>query len=391
MIALAGASVYRTYLSQQGGKSIIPLSAMPILDRLLRGATLYVDYIGKTLLPINLAIYPADLPAKLGPEKVWPALGAVLVLALLTAGAVWRAVRGERWLAVGWFWFLGTLLPTIGLVQAGIEVKADRFTYLPQIGLCIAVAWAAKNFLRRQPASAAKEEARVIKAWVCGAAAILVVIALAAVAFRQTGYWRDGESLWNRALACTETNSIAHYNLGNFLAEHKHPRAAVVQFQEAVSIDPHFAKAESGLGSALIACGRPDLAIDPLKKAIAISPRFADGHGNLGVALIRSGQDQAGIDELRKALALESDHADAHYELAAALLRTGDVAGAIDHFQESLRLAPGNAVAHNNLGVAFMREAKWSEAAAQFQQALQLRPDYPGARQNLQLAQSKQP
>ena len=117
---------------------------------------------------------------------------------------IWRAWRGERWLATGWFWYLGTLLPTIGFIRVGFEVEADRFLYLPQIGLCIAVAWAVANAPVPRRTSSTNDQPRILQARLCGTAALVAVIALAAAAIRQAGYWRGGESLWNRTLACTE-------------------------------------------------------------------------------------------------------------------------------------------------------------------------------------------
>jgi tetratricopeptide (TPR) repeat protein len=420
LLLLVAASAIFTFLNQKAGGAVASLETMPMWARILRAAVLYVNYIGKTLLPMNLAVYPAE-PL----ESVWSALGAVLLLAMITAFTVWRARLGERWLVVGWFWYLGTLLPTIGLIQVGTEVRADRFLYLPQIGLCIALAWSVASFFGRRANVSEDAGSQFAGRWACGAAAIVIVTALAATAYRQTGYWRDSEALWTHTLACTGRNCVAHCNFGHYLLEHKRANDAIDQLQKAVSIKPDFAEAEYDLGNALNARGQPDMAIAHFEKAVAIKPDFADAYGNLGMALALCGRPELAIGPLERSLALghhpveartnlgcaladcgrsndaigqfrqalkiNPEYADAHYRLAAVLLRTGQTKEAIEHYQAAVKLKPGNPGAENNLGVALLRANKYEEAAAHFRKALQIKPDYVEARRNLQLAQSKRP
>ncbi len=147
LLLLVAASATVTFLAQRSGGTVVSVESVPISERIARTAVLYVAYLGKTLWPSNLAVVYPVVPM----ESYWPALGAGILLGLLTAGAVWGAWRGQRWLAVGWFWYLGTLVPTIGLVQVGAQVMADRFLYLPQIGLCVALLWGAGHVAGLRP------------------------------------------------------------------------------------------------------------------------------------------------------------------------------------------------------------------------------------------------
>lgn len=416
LLALALASAVFTFLNQRSGGSVISLQSFSISQRILRAAVLYVDYLGKTFWPANLAIYPVGPP-----EKLWPALAAMALLAVLTAAAIWRAWRGERWLAVGWFWYLGTLLPTIGLIEIGFEVEADRFLYLPQIGLCIAVAWAAAAFLgQRKDCKDDKTGSLLSLSSLSWATALLVVAALAAAACRQTGYWRDSENLWTHTLACTNKNCVAEYNLGTWLVDQDRSDEAIGHLEKAVAIKPDFAAAHDELGSALLVRAQVEKAIEHFRRAVAIEPGFAEAQGNLGGALVRIGQLDEAIEHFRKglankrnpagaqcnlasalmargrfdeaighfraALSLDPAYADALHGLAMALLRTGRPAEAIGHFRKLLQIQPNNPAAHNNLGLALLQTGNTREAIAHFQKALQINPAYVNARHNLELA-----
>ena len=224
LLLLVAASAAVTFLAQQSGGSVISLESVPISQRISRAAVLYVDYLGKTLWPANLAAMYPIVPM----ETHWPALGAGILLALPTAGALWGAWRGQRWLAVGWFWYLGTLAPTIGLVQVGSYVMADRFLYLPQIGLCVALVWGAAQMAGSWP----------LRHWPLAAVSALVVAGLMGTAWPQTSHWRNGETLWTHTLACTAQNSVAHNNLGLALSGRGRVDEAIAHFRKALELKP---------------------------------------------------------------------------------------------------------------------------------------------------------
>ncbi len=181
LLILAALSASVTFYAQSSMGDVVSLAAVPLDTRVARTAMLYVVYIGKTLWPMDLTVYPAD--SLDNSTWGWAAAG---ILVLLTAGSIWAAHNGRRWLAVGWLWYLLVFLPTIGLVQVGLQVMADRFLYLPQIGLCLAIVWSAANWVGRRHARSA----------LCLAGSLLLAV-LAVTAWRQASYWKDSEALWN--------------------------------------------------------------------------------------------------------------------------------------------------------------------------------------------------
>jgi tetratricopeptide (TPR) repeat protein len=223
------------------------------------------------------------------------------------AALAWR--RRFPHLFVGWFWYVGMLVPVIGLMQVGSHSMADRYTYLPHIGLCIFLSWGV---------------AQLAVSWrhgslVCGFASVLAVLVLMGMAWRQTSYWRDSEALWTRASACTARNYIAHYNLAKALSDRGQVDAAIAHYQKALEIKPDYAEAHNNLG--LIFAGRrqSDEAIIHFQKALELKPDYASAHQNLGVVLTIQGRLDESIEHYRKALELKPDYVDARTNLDYAL------------------------------------------------------------------------
>ena len=202
LFVLAAASCVATTLAQR--RAIVPVDAMPLSARISNALVSYVAYLGQFFYPVGLAVlYPHPGPGL----PLWKPVAALLALAAISiAVLVWRRRRPA--VLVGWFWYLGMLVPVIGLVQVGTQAMADRYTYLPQIGLCIALAWGAAQAVASWP----------YRRWACGAGSALVLAVLMACAWRQTTFWRDSEALWKHTLDCTSRNSVAHDNLGFVLA-----------------------------------------------------------------------------------------------------------------------------------------------------------------------------
>jgi len=362
----------------------------------------YVAYVGQFFCPVGLSpCYPRRpmLPA-------WQVAAAVVLLVSVTAAAVrWR--RQRPYLLVGWLWYVGMLVPVIGIVQFGLQAEADRFTYLPQIGLAIAVAWTAADACRIWP--------RLRPAWAIAASCAVVILAV--FAWRQTSYWRDSETLWAHALACTSRNAVAHNGLGDALSGLGRADEAERHFQEALEIDPNYVEAHNNLGIALTKGGRIDEAIAHFQEAIEIDPAYAEVHANLGAALARRGRTKEAIpcyeralrlnpnlasaynglgnalsglgraDEgercLRKALEIDPDYAEAHNNLGTILTRRDRAEEAAVEFRRAIELKPGFAEAHANLGLALRSLGRVDEAAVEFQRAIQLKPDFAEAHGNL--------
>jgi protein O-mannosyl-transferase len=367
MLAIGGVFCLATLFAQK--EAIVPL---PLSVRLGNALVSCVVYLGQMLYPARLAVlYPH--PGNSLP--LWHIMLAFVLLSGLSAVAVagWRA---RPWLLVGWLWYLGMLVPVIGLVQQGLRAHADRYTYLPQIGLSLALTWAAADL------SAGWRCRRVA----LGGLAVVILAALVFCARVQVSYWRNSESLWTHTLACTTDNAVAHDNLGHALLEKGKVDEAIGHFQQALQIKPDFANACNNLGLALFEKGKIEEAMAQYLRALQIKPDDADAHNNLGLALFQEGRTDEAMAHYRQALQIKPDHAEAHYNLGLALFQKGSIEEAIGQFKKALEAKPDYADAHNNLGLALFQEGKTDEATAQYRQALQIKPDHLEAHYNLGLA-----
>jgi tetratricopeptide (TPR) repeat protein len=363
LLALAAASAIVTFFAQRAGGTLISVEKVPLADRFARAAMLYASYLGKSVWPANLAaIYP-DAAI----QSAAPVVGAVVLLAAITFAVLWAARRGLGFAAVGWFWFLGMMVPTIGLVQAGLQVMADRFVYLPQIGLSIAVVWWAGEFAQRS--------ARGRRT--AAALAVAVLASLTVCAWRQASVWRDGEALWVQTLACTERNAPAQNNLGTYLTKHGKPGEAIDHFLEALKVNPRYAVVHANLAKLLAMNGKIDDAILHCNTAIAIDSHCALAYGSLGYALVCRGQVKEAIPRLEKAIELKPDYAEALNNLA--WLRSTNPDAAIRDGGESLRLAlcaeeltPELADAQDTLAAAYAETGQFDKAVEAARKGVEL-------------------
>jgi tetratricopeptide (TPR) repeat protein len=265
----------------------------------------------------------------------------------------------------GWLWYLIMLAPVIGIFQVGDQTRADRYTYLPQIGLYLLLTWAAADLC------AGWRYRRVA----LGGSSTILLLALILCAHTQTAYWQNSVSLWTHTLACTSGNSGDHNNLGNALLQKGSVDEAIVHYQKALEIKPDFAEACQNLGVALFQKGQVDEAITYFQKSLEIKPDFAKAHNNLGNAQLRKGSVDEAITHFKKSLEINPDFAKAHNNLGNALLRKGSVDEAITHYQMALQLDPDYAEAHVNLGNILCQRGRSDEAITHWQKALQIKPD----------------
>jgi len=370
LLALTAASCAVTFFAQ--GDAIAPIDAIPISSRVANALVSYMAYIGDLFYPVGLAVI---YPLRGDGVPIGKAIASTLALmGISTATLVWR--RQFPYLFVGWFWYLGMLVPVIGLLQVGSQSMADRYTYLPQIGLCLAVTWGGAQL------AASWRRHR----WVCIAVSVLAVLILMGFAWRQTSYWRNSETLWTHALDCDIRNYKAHGSLGAALVAKGQNDAAIVHFQKALEITPKYAMAHLNIGHIMAVRGQNDAAIAHFQKALEINPVNAEAHLNLGVALKRRGQVDAAIAHYRKALEIEPNYAIAYLYIGYIMAEQGQNDAAIANFQKALEINPVSAEAYFNLGVALQKRGQNDAAIVHFQKALEIKPTYADARFRLGVA-----
>jgi tetratricopeptide (TPR) repeat protein len=321
-----------TFLVHREVGATASLSLIPPLVRLENALITYVAYIVQMFWPSDLAVF---YPYPLGSLAV-PAILAVIALALITALAI-RVFPRFPYLAVGWLWYLVMLLPVVGLIQVGAQARADRYTYLPMLGIFIALVWGAFDALRPWP-----RVRQIAAAAVCLACAILT--------YRQVSYWHDSIALYQHAIDATADNYVARYNLAAIYETRGQLDDAALQLRETVRVRPLFLPAHAALGQVLAKQGR----------AAEAGPEFA--------AVLRA----------------QPENADAHYNYGIALAQSGNIAGAEREFRATVALRPGDFEARFNFAIALSSLGHREEAIGELNQVVRLRPDFAPALQELE-------
>ena len=331
LLVLAIGSAVATLIVQSEGVGLVPLEVLPLSWRITNALAAYLVYIWQMIWPADLALiysHPGKLP-------IWQVAGAAVVLIAVTLGVLALRKRSP-YLMVGWGWYVIMLLPVIGLVQVGGQAHADRYTYLPQIGLCLAATWGVIDLatFRRYPAA------------ILGAAAAIIISALAVRAADQVSYWHDSERLWRHALAVTTENDVAHLGLGQLLLEQKRLDDAITELQTVVARHPNDVDARLKLANAL------SEKKDRMNDAIA---------------------------QYEAAAKIGDPNPDIETTLANLLLEQGRINEAIQYYRQVVQLQPSSALAHYNLAVGLHRHHRLPEAIAHYKAALTIDPKYPDA------------
>jgi protein O-mannosyl-transferase len=440
LLALAAAVSVVTFFVQRAAGAVVSIDAVPFGERLANAVVSYAVYLREMIWPTRLAIfYP------LRPVDAWAVVSAAAVVIAISAVVV-RAAARHPYLAVGWFWYLGTLVPVIGLIQVGSQAHADRYTYIPSIGITVAVAWGLVEIAGRWP------RVRVIVA----AFAALACAGAGVVTWRLLPYWQDSTSLFSHAIDVTGDNYVAEFNLGLvgrsegrldaalsryeravqlrptyaeahnniaeiLIAENRipealphvaealrlrpdlvdaqvnlgiasaatgHPDAAEAAFRQAVRAAPNDAQALEGLGRALSELGRPEEGIPFLTEAVRLEPDRPGPHAGLAAALARAGRGDDARAEFSTAVRLQPASPQAHFDLGTLLAGQGSLGDAVRELDEAVRLKPDYVKARVNLGSALASLGRYDEAIAQFTEALRLQPDLAEARRNLEYAET---
>ncbi len=301
---------------------LISLEAVPLSLRLANGVVSYISYLGKLMLPYDLAAYYPY------PDRIdsWQTTVAVIILGTVSGLVLWKA-RKLPYLAVGWLWFVGTLVPVLGLIQAGLwPALADRYAYVPQIGIFIMCGWGVGEVMDRWRISDA----------LVRMTAVIAVIVLAVVAWHQVGYWKNSLTFFEHMLAVTGRNPVAHLGLGVSLAKEKRPVEAVDHFNKALALNPNYAEAHNSLGAVLISQGKVQAAIGHFRRAGQIKPTYAVAYNNLGLALVRQGRLTEAISYFKRAAGLRKDFSGARRNLVLTQTVYREITQAIEGLREAL-------------------------------------------------------
>ena len=368
LLVMAGASCAVTYLAQQREGAMQPLENLPLALRLANALTSYAVYLQKMFWPVDMAVfYP--LPTTV---SSWELTGAMVLLAGITTLVI--ALRNRcPYLLVGWFWFVGTLIPVIGLVQVGDQALADRYTYVSSIGVLICTIWGVEELSRRW-------HHRVFALSFISLSLIILCVLLTR---QQLRYWQNSETLFRHALKVSPDNYLAHYNLGIALGEKGSDAEATYHYEEAVRLRPNYTDARCNLAVELSRENRSDEAVQQLLDIIRIEPDFYDARNDLGVILSKEGRRDEALVQLQEAVRLKPDFAEAHKNFGTVLMQAGRLDEAIGQLQEAVRLRPDSAEWRDSFGLALARQDRTNEAISQFQEAVRLKPDFAEARNNL--------
>ena len=324
LVLLAAASCVTTYLVQHGAR--IPGDRVSLASLVANIPVSYMTYLGQLFYPAGLALFYPHPGVYL---PLWKSAAALAALTSISAAIV-AVARKHPYLLVGWLWYLGTLVPVIGLVQVGGQGHADRYTYLPHVGLCVAAAWWAEKITRPWPR----------RRTICGIAAAVLLAGSIACAWRQTSFWRDSAAIWSHTLQCTSKNGLAHHSLGGALAQLGRFDEAVAQYRLALEIQSEHADTYNNLGVALLQLGRPKEALVEFQQAVRGDAKDAAFRTNMADALAELKRFDEAVAQYRAAIELKPEFVEAHYNLGTSLFQQGKVAQAIAQWRELLRIRP---------------------------------------------------
>ena len=342
LFALSLASSIVTFLIQI--RSSESIAQLPFSWRLQNAIVTYVTYILQLFWPTHLAVFYPHPDNRLALWQV--VIAGVFVIAITWGATVVR--KRYPYIIVGWLWYLVMLLPVIGIIEVGLQGHADRYTYLPHVGLYIALTWLIADlsvpiYLRKR---------------ILGALGFVVVLIFAVVAWKQTTYWRNSETLWTHTLAVTADNDVALNNLGNYYSEHGRLDEALSCLQRALDIRSRIEHEHYSLSLAIM-------------------------HATMGEVLTRIGRLDEALDQLRQATELRPDFPDAHYNFGAVLFRKGDIDGAIKEWRATLELYPNDPGTNTGLANALVYKGQYREAVSHYELTLRSEPDSPMALNNL--------
>jgi tetratricopeptide (TPR) repeat protein len=373
-LALSVISCIITFYAQSRGGAVAKTKLVSISFRFLNSLVAYVNYIFKTIWPLNLSIiYP--LPDTI---TILHGIATGMLLAVISTISI-RMGRRHPYLIVGWLWYIGMLVPVIGLVQVGRQSMADRYSYLPLTGLFIIAAWGIPSIV-----PTGRHRNRILSIM-----SVLFLLMYSLFTWFQIGYWKNSVTLFRHATQVIPNNYVAYNLLGSTYTQSGMLNEAISNFSEVLRIYPDDEEAITGIGVALAKKGDLIGATSYFRKAVYLEPNSAECQSNLGFALSQQGQVEIGIRHLLEAVRLQPGNpknAEIYFHIATSFAALGKIDQSIDHFVKAIQIKPDFVEAHYNLGVAFAKLGKWDQAIASFSMAIQLKPDLQEAAMSLEKA-----
>ena len=352
------------FITEQKDSALASLDSLSLFARISNALVSYVEYISKMIIPVNLAVfYPHP-----GTWPLWQVLLCLAVLISITYIVIFY-IKKYPYLAVGWFWYLGTFVPVIGLVQVGSHAMADRYTYIPLIGLFVIIAWGLFDLTK---------ECKYGKT-IFSSIGVFIIATMMVMTSIQVSYWKNSISLFSHAIEVTNGNYMAHCSIGAaFLSKNKTDEA-IEHYSAAVKFRNDYALAYYGLGFAHEIKKNYDKSLFAYVSALNISPNYFEVHYQMANLRIKMDRIDEAIFFCRKAIALRPDTAEPHNTLGNLYTREGKDDAAIGEFKIALKLAPEHAGIHNNLAMVYMHQERINEAIIHFQEAIRLQPEYANA------------
>jgi tetratricopeptide (TPR) repeat protein len=386
LFAVSIVSCFLTFWAQKAGGAVAQLDVVPVSLRMMNAVVSYVVYLGKMIWPLNLAIfYPHPMNTLEGREVA----ACLIALAGMTYYSVAAAAK-RAYVTFGWLWYVITLAPVIGIVQIGSQGLADRYTYVPFIGIFVIIAWGAPDLVGRF--WGAGPEARRRSTMGLGALACITLLALASLAYGQVRFWKDDITAWAHAVEVTPGDAFSEYNLGCSLQAQHRDDEAMVHYQQAVQLDPHRFDAYHNLGIIFMDRGAYDEAESALEASLRAKPDFADAYYSMGFLLCKMKRFSESFHYFTEAIRLDPENteirtkfASSHCDYGIALVGQGNVDEAIRQFEIALDLAPqaASATAHYNLGVTYASLKKFDLAKIEYEKAILADPNSAEAHNNL--------
>jgi tetratricopeptide (TPR) repeat protein len=367
LLALAALSCIVTYFAQKKGGAVVSFEGIPTGVRIANAWVSYIIYIGKTIWPNNLAVfYPHP-----GLRPLWQVLGAVLFLGAVTF-AVIRTAKRFPYLAMGWLWFAGTLVPVIGIVQVGVQAMADRYTYIPLIGLFVMAAWGIPELLKKWRYR--KEALFALSA--------LILPCFFIVTWSQVGYWRNSIALFDYALRVTSHNVLIQRARGSVYDKMGNYTKAIEDYDRAIEINPKYAEAYNDRGITYGKLGNYRRAIEDYDRAIEIYPKYASAYLNRGAAYSELGNQGQAISDYDRGVEFDPENADAYDSRGAAYAKLGDHRKAISDYDRAIEINPKHAGAYNGRGAAYYKLGNRNQALSDYDRAIEISPEYAEAYYN---------